>query len=285
VSVLTSSENWPLGVPFALILAAGVLYVAGVRRQVSVRRRGERRWRAAAFGLGLFALFLALDSPIAAYDDRYFSVHMTQHVLLMMVAPPLIVLGRPWAPIWQLVPLGTRRAVAGELARAGWAAPVRATGGFLARPLVAWILANGIMVLWHLPRLYDATVTSAGIHYLEHALFFTTSLLLWLQLIDSPPFHARLNHLRRSVYATAALAVGWILAIVLALSPSPLYAAYADQARSGLSAIGDQQLAAGVLWVPGSIALTIAICVNFYRRLYPKAGRRRAFGRPALNEM
>jgi cytochrome c oxidase assembly factor CtaG len=276
VSVLTSTANWPVEpATLAAIVAASFVYAAGLRRQASVRRRVERRWRAAAFYAGLFAIVAALDSPIAAYDDRFFSVHMTQHMLLMTVAPPLIVLGRPWAPIWQLLPLALRRVVAGELARAGWARPLRLLAGFLARPLTTWVLANGMLVLWHVPRLYDATVTNGGVHYLEHALFFSTSLLLWMQLIDSPPFHARLDRFQRAVYGVGALAVGWVLAIVLAFAPSPLYAAYAGQAgRSGLSPIGDQQLGAGILWVPGSIALTIAICVNFYLWLDPQGGRR-----------
>jgi putative membrane protein len=275
VGVLTHGANWPLGLPFALILAAAALYAFGLRKSASARRRVERRWRAAAFALGLLALLAALDSPIAAYDDRYFSVHMTQHVLLMMVAPPLIVLGRPWLPIWKAVPLWVRRPVAGQLAAARWSNLLRTAGTFLALPLVAWLLANSIMVMWHVPFLYDATVTNNGIHELEHGLFLATSLLLWLQLIDSPPFHARLDHLRRAVFGVAALSVGWILAIVLALAGSPLYAPYAEQARrSGLSALGDQQLAAGVLWVPGSIALTVAICLNFYLWLDPQAGRR-----------
>ncbi len=275
MSNLTTAANWPLEPPLAAIAAVAVLYAVGLRRRAAARRRIERRWRAAAFYVGLLAIVAALDSPIAAYDDRFFSVHMTQHLLLMMVAPPLLVLGHPWMPIWQVLPLAVRRDVAGQLTRARWAAPLRSTGGFVARPLTTWVLANGVMVLWHVPRLYDATVTNAGVHYLEHALFFSTSLLLWMQLIDSPPFHARLDRFQRAVYGVGALAVGWVLAIVLAFAPSPLYAAYADQAgRSGLSAIGDQQLGAGVLWVPGSIALTIAICVNFYLWLDPQGGRR-----------
>ena len=234
------------------------------------------RWRAAAFYGGLLALVAALDSPIAAYDNRLFSVHMTQHMLLMMVAPPLILLGRPWLPIWQPLPLGFRRTVAKQLARGRWASPLRSGGRCLARPVVTLLVASGVMVVWHVPTLYDATVRNTGIHDLEHALFFVTSILLWAQLIDSPPFHARLDHLRRAAYGIAALTVGWFLAIVLAFAPSPLYAAYADQSSrpGGLSALADQQLGAGVLWVPGSIALTVAICVNFYLWLDPEAGRR-----------
>ena len=116
--MLTNPANWPVGPPLALAIVAAVFYAAGVRRRASVRRRVEWRWRAAAFGAGLLAILVALDSPIDAYDTRFFSVHMTQHVLLMLVAPPLIVLGRPWTPIWQRFPLGFRRAVAASWSRA-----------------------------------------------------------------------------------------------------------------------------------------------------------------------
>jgi cytochrome c oxidase assembly factor CtaG len=275
VGVLTSAANWPLEPPLAAIVLAAVLYAVGLRRRASARRRIEWRWRAAAFYLGLLTIVAATDSPIAAYDDRFFSVHMTQHMLLMAAAPPLIVLGWPWAPVWQALPLAFRRWAARGLALGAWAAPVRATGRFVARPVTTWILANATMVAWHVPWLYDATVTNGAVHDLEHALLFSTSLLLWLQLIDSPPFRGPLGHFQRAVYATGALAVGWLLAIVLAFATTPLYPAYAGQAHgSGLSALADQQLAAGVLWVPGSIALTIAICINFYLWLDPLDGRR-----------
>jgi cytochrome c oxidase assembly factor CtaG len=275
VSVLADPGNWPLEPPLALVVLAAVLYALGLRRRASGRRRTEMRWRTASFYLGLLAIVAALDSPIAAYDDRLFSVHMTQHMLLMMVAPPLVVLSRPWLPLWQPLPLGFRRGTARHLGRDRWAAPLRAIGRFLARPLPVWLLASGTMVLWHIPRLYDATVANSGVHYLEHALFFSTSLLLWMQLIDAPPFHAPLDRLQRAVYALGALTVGWVLAIVLALAPTPLYPAYADHGTlpGGLSPLGDQQLGAGVLWVPGSIALTIAICVNFYLWLAPEGER------------
>jgi putative membrane protein len=276
VSVLTNSANWPIEPPLAGILLAGVLYWLGLRRRRPSRRGPDRRWRTAAFYGGLLALFVALDSPVAAYDDRLFSVHMTQHVLLMMVAPPLIVLSRPWLLLWQPISLGVRRSVARQVVRGRWASPLRRAGRFVARPVPTWLLANGTMVVWHLPVLYDATVTNAAVHDLEHFLFFSTSLLLWLQLIDSPPFRPRLDHFRRAVYGTATLAVGWVLAIVLALAPSALYGAYAGLASrpGGLSALGDQDLAAGVLWVPGSIALVVAVCVNFYVWLDPEGTRR-----------
>jgi putative membrane protein len=276
VSFLVNPSNWPLEPPLIGVVLAGYLYALGLRMRSSARHGSDVLWRAIAFYLGLLALVAAFDSPVAAYDDRLFSAHMTQHLLLMMVAPPLIVLGRPWLPVWQPLPLGLRRTVAKQVLRGRWASPLRRAGRFAVSPVPAFALATVVMVVWHVPVLYDATVRSTAVHDLEHALFFFTSLVFWLQLIDSTPFHSRLDHLQRAAYGTAALAVGWILAVVLALAPSPLYDAYGDLAGrpGGLSALADQQLGAGVLWVPGSIPLTVAVCINFYLWLDPGAGRR-----------
>lgn len=258
-----------------LIVIAAVLYALGLRRR-TWRRDGQLRRRALSFYAGLLALVVALDSPIAAYDDRLFSVHMTQHVLLMMIAPPLIILGRPWLLVWQPLPLGFRRSTAKQVARGDWAVGLRRAAAFVAHPLPAWLLASATMVIWHLPALYDETVRNAAVHDLEHALFFVTSLLLWMQLIDSPPFRPRLHFFARAVYGTAALAVGWVLSIVLALARSPLYGVYAHVPHrpGGITALADQQIAAGVLWVPGSIPLLVAVCVNFYFWLEPERPRR-----------
>ena len=286
MSVLTDPASWPLEPPLAVIVLAGVLFRLGGRRRASTRHRFEHRWRGACFYAGLLALALALDSPIDAYDDRLLWVHMTQHMLLTMVAPPLLVLGRPWLRVWQPLPLGARRSVAKTLARAPALAPLRRTAPLLLRPLPAWILANGVLVVWHVPALYDATVRSSTIHDLEHALLLTTSLLLWLNLLDSPPLHARLDHVHRAAYATGALAVGWVLAIVLAFSPAPIYSAYAELGSrpGGISALADQQLAAGVLWVPGAIAYVVAAIVNVYCWLAPEeAGTRRTRRAPVFH--
>lgn len=276
MSVLTSPRNWPLEPPLAAVAVVAVLYLLGQRRRVTKRRPLAPRWRTACFYSGLLALVAAFDSPLAAYDDRLFSVHMTQHVLLMTVAPPLIVLGRPWLSIWQPLPLRFRRVVAKQLARGAWAAPLRRAARFLARPLPAWLLLNATLVAWHLPALYDATVRDAAVHDFEHALLLSTALLFWTQLIDSAPFHRRIGGAHRAVYATAALAVGWLLAIVLAFDPTPLYPAYAQLAHrpGGLSALADQRLGAGVLWVPASIAYVVAACAGIYAWLDPDGQRR-----------
>ena len=266
--------QWQLAPPLIAVAGSGLLYALGFRRRA--RRRRKVCPDAVCFAMALAALVLVLASPIATYDDELFWVHMLQHVLILTVVPPLVLLGRPWATIARAAPRRVLRTVA-LLARDG--PPVLP---WLASPLVALALFCVALAAWHLPPLYDATLRSAAIHELEHAIFLATGLLFWSQLIDSPPFRSRLDYRARAVYAGLAMLTGWVLAVVLALASAPLYSGYAalDSRPGGISALSDQQLAAGVMWVPGSLSLTAALVVFVYRWLgQSPAGRKRVTAR------
>jgi cytochrome c oxidase assembly factor CtaG len=271
VPSLTSAAAWPIEPPFAVIVLAALLYVLGGRRRVSARRSREQRWRTPVFALALLSLVAALDSPLDALADTSFAAHMAQHVLLLAVAPPLLVLAAPWTRLWQPLPLRFRRAVARAVVVSPRAQPLRTAAHTLARPLVAWTLFDVNMVVWHVPALYDFTLRSEGVHQTEHMLFFATGLLFWGAVVDSPPFRAALDWLWRIAYLVGAILVGWVLSLVLAFAPSPLYPAYAHLAHrpGGLTALADQQLAGGIMLVPGSLSLSIAVFVFFYRWLAP----------------
>jgi putative membrane protein len=273
---LWSSAAWPVEPPLFAVILVGALYWLGGRRRVSTRRGLDRPAKSVSFYLGLFAILVALDSPLDPLADTLFAAHMAQHVLLLTVAPALIVLAAPWTQIWQPLPLGFRRTVAKAVVVHPRARPLRATAHALGHPLVAWTLFDVNLLLWHVPALYDFTLRSQAVHDLEHALFFSTGLLFWAQVFDSAPFRARLSWLWRAAYTTTGMLVGWVLAVVLAFAPTPLYHAYAalPSRPGGLSALGDQQIAAGVMWVPGSIVYTIAILVFFYRWLGPEPDTR-----------
>jgi cytochrome c oxidase assembly factor CtaG len=227
-----------------------------------------------AFVAGLAAIVLALDSPIDAYSDKLFWVHMGQHILLLTVAPPLILLGRPWPRMWRALPLRSRVQIGRTLARARWTAPIRV----LARPLPAWLLFTMTMVAWHIPGPYDATLRSQAIHSCEHAMFFFAGLLFWAHVVGPSPLRPRLGWPARAAYVIGAMIVGWMLAIALVLLPQPLYGHYAALATrpGGISALIDQQLAGGMMWVPGSISYTIAAVYIFWRWLEPEGTRRTA---------
>ncbi|MGH2877170.1 MAG: cytochrome c oxidase assembly protein, partial [Solirubrobacteraceae bacterium] len=119
------------------------------------------------------------------------------------------------------------------------------------------------------PYLYDLTLRNQDVHDLEHLSFLVFGVLFWAQVVDSPPLRCRLAHLQRAAFVLSAMVVGWLLAIVLAFAGAPLYAPYAALATrpGGLSALGDQQLGAGVMWGPGTVPFAIALFALLYRWL------------------
>jgi putative membrane protein len=268
----------PLAGPFLAALVTALLYERGRRRHarvVSATRRRGLAWRAAMFWLALALLVLAVDSAIDGYADRLFWVHMVQHVLLVMIIAPLLVLAAPWTAIWKGLPLDTRRTLGAAYVRSpGWRA-ARAVGRRVAAPIPIWILFNGDLCAWHVPALYGLTLRDQAVHDLEHISFLVLAVLFWAQVIDSPPLRSRLDQPRRVAYVVLGATVSWLLAVVLAFAPSALYSGYgALQSRpGGLSALADQQLAAGIMWGPGSIPYALFVFVALYRWLAPQADR------------
>jgi putative membrane protein len=272
--------------PGLLAVLAAILYVLGLRRPVrgSSGRREQRvaLLRTTAFIASLATITVALSSPFDHAADQLLWVHMAQHVLLLLVAPPLFVLGAPWIPLWLGLPLRVRRPLARGLVRSRHARPLRAGFSAITTPLGAFAAFNVDLLVWHVPSLYDLTLRNQAVHDLEHALFFATGILFWAQLLPSWPLHRRLHFGGRLVYTLLASLPSWLLAVVLAFSPTPLYSVYADLSSrpGGISALGDQRLAAGVMWVPGSIPFALAILVDVYRLLgQPTAARTRLASR------
>ena len=241
--------------PLAAVMPAALLYYLGVRRHVGGRRA---RVDALLFAAGLGTLVVALAWPLAALDQKLFWAHMVQHVLILAVAPPLILLGRPWSTIPRALPVALRRRTARAVVGRSWMSPLIALAAFC-----------GVLIAWHIPVLYDATLQSSVVHVLEHALFLATGLLFWSQLIDSPPFRSPLDPAKRALWAALGMAVGSAVGLALAFTSAPLYAGYADlpSRPGGISALADQHLAAGIMWVPGSIPFVAAFIVFICRWL------------------
>jgi cytochrome c oxidase assembly factor CtaG len=264
--------DWSFDPPLTLVVVVAILFWLGDRRTLTpARERAARRRQSAYFYAGLAVLAIALGSPLDLLSQQLFWAHMVQHVLLLVVAPPLIVLARPWIRLWRALPLGLRRALAQGLSqdeRTHW---LRGLSRALGSPQAGFVAFSGVLLAWHVPALFDATLRSNTLHALEHTLFFATALMFWKQVIESPPLHARLSSVQRVGYLIGAMVVSWILAIVLALAPHPLYAFYAHEASrpGGISALTDQQIAAGIMWVPGSITFVIVIFVYVHRWLAP----------------
>ena len=267
-----SWHGWSIEPPLAYVAVAALLYWCPPARGRTYRRRPQPAWRTACFAGGLLTIVLALDSPLDGYADTLFWAHMTQHILLLTLAPPLILLGRPWPRMWQALPVRSRTQIGRGLARSRWAAPVRA----LSHPIPAFVLFNGTIIAWHIPAAYNATLSSGAIHDLEHAMFFFTGLLFWARVIDPGPLRHQLPLVGRVAYVIGAMIVGWIIAITLVLVPEPIYSHYAllTHRPGGISAMTDQQFAAGIMWVPGSLSYGVAMILGFYRWLEPESASR-----------
>jgi putative membrane protein len=267
--------------PFVVCAAAAALYALGGRGRTGSASR-SRRWRELSFYAGVLVLLAALEPPFDTFADTSFAIHMGQHVLLLTVAPPLLVLGRPWPRMWMPFPPQARRAAVREIALGRWSAPLRRLVAVVTKPPVAIVLMGAALGIWHIPRLYDAAAGNTWIHFSEHVAFFVAAMLVWWPLLEAAPVQARTDHLRRALWFGLAAVPGWILAIVLAYSSTPLYPAYAHLAHRafGLGPLGDQQVGAGVMWVPGSASFLLAFIYFVYRWLEPDAAVHRPEPRP-----
>ncbi len=273
-------RSWPFD-PWILgsLLLTGAVYLRGWR---ALFRRDPRRWpvsRLVWFAAGLIALFLALASPIETFASLLLQVHMLQHLLLMMIAPPFLWLGAPQAPLL----LGLPRPV-----RAYWAAPLvrwpalRQTFQILTHPAPAWLLYTGSTWIWHLPPVYGMALRSDGWHYLQHASFLSTALLFWYPVIRPFPSRPRWSEWLLVPYLILADLQNTLLSAWLTFSERPLYHYYLERPRLGnLSTLEDQAAAGVLMWVPGSVAFLVPLFVIGIRLLVgrPEISRRRP--RPA----
>jgi cytochrome c oxidase assembly factor CtaG len=264
--------DWSFDPPLVLVIDLAILYWLGDRRTVTPQRKQRaQRVRSGCFYASLVVLAIALASPIEILSEQLFWVHMIQHVLLIVVAAPLFVVSAPWIRLWRCLPLGTRRWLAGGLSHGERTAPLRGVSHFLGLPAVSFIAFSVVLLGWHVPVMFDATLKNTTLHAFEHTLFFCTAVLFWKQVIPSAPLHTRLSSPERVIFLIGGMIVSWALAVVLALSPHPLYSYYAHEAArpGGISALGDQQLAAGIMWVPGSVTFLIVLFVYVHRWLLP----------------
>jgi putative membrane protein len=232
------------------------------------------------FFLGLATLVLALASGIEVLAGDLFSVHMLQHMLLTIVAAPLLMLGAPVRPLLRGLPAAVRASVVRPLAGN------RAVRGVLhvaRHPLVAVGIYVGGLFLWHWPSLYDAAAGNDALHALEHAHFFLGALLFWSVVIDPEPFKGTLPYAARIVYLLlAGAAQNTLLGGLLAFSSRAFYTHYGERAaRLGIDALTDQRVGGAVMWVAGDLIFLVAASGAFFLWLEveEREQRRREQGR------
>jgi cytochrome c oxidase assembly factor CtaG len=238
------------------------LYARGITRfwRRAGRGRGISGWRVTAFASGILALLVALVSPLDALGSTLFSAHMVQHLVLILIAAPLLVLGAPLVPLLFALPLRTRRGIVCALKEASG---FRVIWRVLTQPVICWLLAITVLWTWHVPALYEAALRSNVIHAVEHGCFLTTALLFWWVLLQ-PVAHGRMDRGVGVLYLFAAGLANGVLGALLTFAGSVCYPIYADRVGPwGLTPLEDQQLAGVIMWVPASVIYLIAAAALF----------------------
>ncbi|MGI9148356.1 MAG: cytochrome c oxidase assembly protein [Chloroflexota bacterium] len=228
--------------PSALVavLLTTWLYWRGVRTLWRRAGRGHvlHARQVVCFGLGLLTILVALETPLDPLSGELFAAHMVQHLLLLLIAGPLLVLGAPLVPILWALPEPSRRALGGWLRRANHLGHVGVT--FTLHSVALWV--------WHIPALYDAALSNRGVHVIEHASFLGTAVLFWWAVLS----RGRLGYRAGVVYVFGLALESTILGALLAFSPVAWYAAHATTTVGwGMSPLDDQQVAGLIMWVPG----------------------------------
>ncbi len=264
--------------PLVLISLAlsALLYVLGVRSlwRESAKGRGVKKWEAACFAGGWFALFIALVSPLHPWGRVLFFAHMTQHEVLMLVAAPLFVLSRPLVPLLWALPVTWARTVG------GWRKlkAVQTIWRTLTNPLVAWGLHAVALWMWHVPVLFDATINSELVHTLQHLSFFLSALLFWWALVNGP--QGLMGYGAATLYMFTTSIHSGLLGALITFATNVWYPAYLNTTQSwGLTPLEDQQLGGLIMWIPAGlvyIAAGLMLFAGWLREAEARALKREA---------
>jgi cytochrome c oxidase assembly factor CtaG len=272
-------RSWDLRLEVIVVLAAaGILYSLGwwrLRRRTAANRpvaRATNRWQAGAlwrpvlYILGLLLLAIALMSPIDVLSAQMFTMHMVQHVFLVMIVPPLLLLANPLPFVLWGLPKDARLAGGRLFSRQSRVRRVlqQATG-----PGFVWLAFVIIYWGWHDPNAYQWALRSALAHDLEHITFFLVAMLFWWHVVGAgPKIHRPLSAFARAGFALSAIPPNMLAGIAFVFAAEPIYAYYEAMPRLwGLTVMEDQRIAGLVMWVPGSMMFLVAALVIVARWL------------------
>jgi putative membrane protein len=265
-----SSWNWRPEVIITLLLAA-FLYLRGwwrLRRSARPRPRKpgqpwplSARWRPVSYLTGLFLIGLSLLSPIEVLSGQLFFMHMIQHLLLIMLAPPLLLIANPLAVVLWGLPDGARRQVG-----VGVSGLLHRRSGFrrflhsLAAPGVLWLVWVITLVGWHDPNMYNWALRNEFAHDLEHLSFFLVSLASWWRITAAGPRVGKpLGLSGRAILVLSIIPPTMLTGVVISFATSPIYTYYLDVPRLwNISVMMDQQIGGVLMWIPGSMMYLIA---------------------------
>jgi putative membrane protein len=255
-SWLSLITDWdiPPAVTGSLVIV-GFIYVRGWLALRRTRPNQLPKWRLFSFMAGLFAIFVAVSSSLDTYSETLLFMHMTQHFVLMSVAPPLIVLGSPFVPMLRGLPRLIVRRVGGPIFQSS---VVHSLQGLFSRLPFAWLAMNLTYIGWHIPKAYEFALSSENWHNFEHFCFFTTSLIFWWPIVQPWPARRRLNSWMIIPYLLTSDFVNTGLSAFLCFSGRLLYPSYGVIERPfGIDALKDQIAAGAFMWVFGSLVFLI----------------------------
>jgi len=261
-------QSWTFN-PWIIIslLFASALYLRGWRE---LHRRLPQRftvWRLIAFQSSLLTLFLALASPLHALAELLLQFHMVQHLLLMMVVPPLLWLGAPILPLLHGLP---RPVLQCALSKVFASTAFQYLGRFLTDPVVCLIAFTVSTVVWHVPSLYELALRAEFWHEVQHVCFLTTGMLFWWPVVQPWPSALRRPRWTMILYLLLADLQNTALSAFLIFSERILYPTYATVPRLWNVSVIDDQAAAGVImWVPGSVIFLVPLGLLVMRLLDP----------------
>ncbi|HEX7969082.1 MAG TPA: cytochrome c oxidase assembly protein [Stellaceae bacterium] len=240
-------------------------YVAGLLRMR--RRDGLDRVvgsaEVAAFAAGMLVLVIALVSPLDAMGEDLFAAHMVQHLLLMLVAPPLLVAGRPAIVfVWAFAPKLRKR-----IGRVWTGSGLGRGVAWLMSPMLVWLLLSGSFAFWHLPAPYQWALRHELVHAVEHLSFFVTALMFWTIIIE-PGGRRRIGYGATLVFVATTAVFSSLPGALIFLAPRPFYPVHeAGAAAWGLTLLEDQQIAGVIMWIPAGMVYLAAVQWVFLRWL------------------
>jgi len=251
----------------SVLLASGFVYWRGWLVLHRTAQRLFPAWRLASFLSGLALFWLALASPLEALSGLLLSAHMIQHLLLLTVAPPLLLLGAPLLPLMRGLPRTLARDGLGPFM--AWPA-LKGFGRALTHPVVCWLLMAVTLCAWHLPAAFQLALHSPGWHRVEHACFFGSALLFWWPVTRPYPARPQWSPWLVPLCLLAADLLNTALSALFTFSDKVLYPVYAEAPRLfGTTALGDQNCAGVIMWVPGSLAFLIPAALIAIQYLSP----------------
>ena len=251
--------------PFLTLFSvlALILYLRGWRVGHALRPHELPVWRAICFCSGVLAFWLAIASPISVYDDVLLTAHMIQHLILMSVAPPLILLGAPAVPMLRGLPRPILQRIFAPLLRSS---VIRQIVHGLLHPVTGWLALNLAFLGWHIPGAFELALHSETWHEGEHACFFFTAILFWWTVIQPWPSRDIFSRWKVIPYLLTADFVNTGLSAFLAFSGRVFYPSYAGAPRVfSLSSINDQIAAGAFMWVFGSLIYLVPAVVIVFR--------------------